>query len=174
MKGDVRHDLVGAARFLVLPTLGLGFVLAFAPGRSTLALRVYALMLCGVALVLMITALRRAYRPVRPLRRPRRREVAHRDIPAPLARLEQEVALGVAGSFDLHHRLRPRLRELTMELVAARRGVSLDGEPDRARGILGDEAWDIVRPDRPQPTDRLARGIPISELTGVVESLEQM
>ncbi len=169
----VRSDLARATRLLVLPTLGLGIVVAFIPGRAELAIRVYALLLCGVAVVLMVAALRRAYPRATPLRRPAQRRNERRELPGALARLEQEVALGVAGSFDLHHRLRPRLRELASELLALRRGIDLDSEPETARARLGDETWDLVRRERARPEDRLARGIPISELARVVESLER-
>jgi hypothetical protein len=169
----VRSDLVRAGRFLLLPTLAFLFVLAFLPGRVELAIRVYALVVCGVALVLMVAALRRAYPPETPLRQAAKRRHDRRTAPETLARLEQEVALGHAGSFDLHHRLRPRLRGLAAELLAVRRGISLDAEQEQARRVLGEEAYELVRSDRPPPADRLARGIPIPELTRVVESLEQ-
>lgn len=168
------RDLRRAARLLVLPTLALGFVLAFAPGRVGLALRIYALVVCGAALLLVLSALRRAYPPETPLHARVARDSPARTVPGMLARLEQEVALGTAGSFDLHHRLRPRIRTLATELLAARRGVSLEGSPERARELLGEDAWDLVRPDRPAPADRLARGLPINHLRRVVESLERL
>ena len=82
--------------------------------------------------------------------------------------------LGVARAFDLHFRLRPRLRGLASELLASRRGITLDAEPERARTALGDETWELVREDRPPPEDRIARGIPIRDLARVVESLENV
>lgn len=171
----MRHDLVRAGKSLIAPTLGLAFVLVALPGRAELAIRVYALLLAAVALLLTLAALRRDYRPAKPLRPAAKRAgAAWREAPGTLARLEQEVALGVAGSFDLHHRLRPRIRGLASELLAVRRGTSLDEDPERARDALGDETWDLVRHDRPPPTDRLARGIPISELNRVVQSLERL
>jgi hypothetical protein len=88
--------------------------------------------------------------------------------------LEHETALGVSGAFDLHHRLRPRLRKIATGLLAARRRVSLDDGPEPARAILGDETWDLVRRDRPPPENRLARGLPVTELRRVVDSLEQV
>jgi hypothetical protein len=87
--------------------------------------------------------------------------------------LEDEAALGVAGAFDLHHRLRPRLRPLAIGLLSSRQRISLDGDPEAARAALGPKTWDLVRHDRPPPEDRLARGIPISELRSVVETLER-
>jgi hypothetical protein len=170
----VRRDLIRIVRLLVPSTIALVAVVAFVPGRAELAIRVYALLLSAVGLTLMVSALRRAYRPAAPLRRASKRRTERREIPGTLARLEQEAALGVAGSFDLHHRLRPRLRGLAADLLATRRNISLDRDAESARHALGEETWGLVREDRPPPADRRARGIPISELTRVVESLEKL
>lgn len=171
----MRSDLGRAARALFVPTLVLLAILAFLPGRLELAIRVYALVVAGVALALMVAFLRRAYPRPTPLRMSaKRREAARRGVPAVLARLEQEVALGAAGSFDLHHHLRPRLRALTGELLTARRRLSLDGDTAQAREALGEETWELVRSDRLPPEDRLARGIEPEALNRVVTSLERI
>ena len=163
-----------ALRLLVLPTLALVSVAAFAPGRLGLAVRLYALVLCSVALGLALTALRRAYPRVQPLRRPSHADAHRRRTTPTLARLEHEIALGVAGAFDFHHRLRPRLRHLAHGLLATRRRIPLDGDPARARHTLGEETWELVRADRPPPEDRLGRGLPVADLRRVVESLERI
>ena len=170
----LRRDLTRAVRVLVIPTALFAFVLVFRPGRTGLAIRVFALVLCGAGVVVMVAALRRAFPRAEPLRPPERRHKEPRSTPETLVRMEARTALGVAGAFDLHFRLRPRLRGLATELLASRRGIALDGEPERARQAFGDETWDLVREDRPPPTDRLARGIPIPELKRVVESLENL
>jgi hypothetical protein len=170
----LRRDLVGAARLLILPVAAFAFVLAFVPGRAGLAIRIFALVLCGMGVVLMVAVLRRAFPPADPLRPPERHRKEPRSVPETLVRMEARTALGVAGAFDLHFRLRPRLRRLADELLASRRGIALDAEPERAKEALGDETWEVVRADRPAPTDRLARGIPIPELKRVVESLENL
>ena len=170
----MRRDLARAARVLALPTAALAGVVAFAPGRVELAVRVYALVLAAAALVLALAALRRAYPPTSPLRPQTAGPPASARRPALLARMEHEAALGVAGAFDLHHRLRPRLRQLASELLAARRGIALDRDPERARAALGERTWELCRADLRAPEDRLARGIPISELRTVVESLERL
>ncbi len=174
MSGPARAALASAAKALVLPTLGLVAVVAFLPGRQELAIRVYALVVCALALALTYAALRRAYPPASRLRPPARRRQERRTVPPALTRIEHEVALGHAGSFDLHHLLRPRLRGLATELLLARRGIALDRNPDRARDALGDETWELVREDRAPPEDRLARGLPIQELESVVESIERL
>jgi hypothetical protein len=170
----MRRALGRAARILAVPTLAVGFVFAFVPGRAEVAVRVYALVVAAVVLGLFVGGLRRAYPRETPARPAGSRAGGRRSVPPTLGRLEQEIALGVAGTFDLHHRLRPRLRALASGLLAASRGVDLDRDPERARRALGDEAWDLTRSDRPAPTDRLARGIPIRDLDRVVESLERL
>jgi len=171
----VRRDLWRGARALFLPTLAVLTILAFLPGWLDVAIRVYALAVSGATLAVMVAALRRAYPPTRPLRTAGRRlSGARRESPAMLARLEQEVVLGSAGSFDLHHQLRPRLRGLAAELLTTRRRLSLDGDADHARELLGEETWGLVHKERLPPEDRLSRGMPPEALNRVVTSLERI
>jgi hypothetical protein len=53
----------------------------------------------------------------------------------------------------------------------ARRGVDLDSEPARSRELLGPEAWELVRPDRPAPERRNAPGLQLDRLRRIVERL---
>jgi hypothetical protein len=170
----VKKDIAGALRALLLPTLALVGVVAFIPGRVGLVVHIYALVVCAVALGLVLTALRRAYPPEKPLRESSAASSSRRHPPSTLGRIEHEAALGVVGSFDLHHRLVPRLRSIATGLLASRRRISLDSQPDAARDALGQETWELVRPDRPAPEDRLAAGISQQELDRVVDSLERM
>jgi hypothetical protein len=170
----VRRDLAGALRVLVVPTLALAAVAAFVPGRLELATRVYALVLCGSALALALLALRRAYPPAQPLRPRVRAARTRRRAPPALARIEHETALGVAGSFDLHFRLVPRLRAIAAGLLTARRQISLDRDPEAARDLVGDATFELVRADRRPPEDRLGRGIAVQDLGLVVDSLERI
>ncbi|HEU5489386.1 MAG TPA: hypothetical protein VFU84_01220 [Gaiellaceae bacterium] len=167
----MKRDALAGARFLALPTIALVAVAFLAPGRAEVALRVYALLLSATLIVLLLLALRRAYPDETPLREPGP-AAPSRSAPPSLARIEQEVALGVAGSFDLHYRLVPRLRSVAAGLLDARRNLSLTASPDRARALLGDEAWVLVRPDRATPPDRLGPGIAQAELRRVVDALE--
>ena len=169
----MRRNLFQAFRLLVYPTLGVLVVAAFLPGRLGLVVRIYALLLCAVTLVLVVAALRRAYPRATPLRHGAGRKGSSQR-PGSLARLEHLCVLGIAGSFDLHHHLRPRLRTIARGLLTTRRRISLDAEPDAARAALGGEAYDLVRHDRPPPQDRLARGLPADELERIVTSLERV
>ena len=165
----MRRDLLAAARFLVVPTLAVAGFAIFAPGRAELALRIYALVVSATAIAVLVVALRRAYPEETPLL-----EAAPtaptRAAPPSLRRIEHAMALGVASSFDLHFRLAPRLRAVAAGLLQARRGSSLSD--DAARDVLGDEGWGLVRPDRPAPGNRLAKGAEPAELERVVHALE--
>ena len=94
--------------------------------------------------------------------------------PPTLLRLEHACALGVARSFDLHFRVRPRLAR---DRSAAARAPPRDlARPDSeaARRALGETTWDLVRADRTPPDDRLAPGIAVPALREVVTSLERL
>jgi hypothetical protein len=170
----VKRDVAAALRLLAVPTVVVVLIAGGTPGRLELAARIYALLVCGVALVVAVRAVRRADPPETPLRDPASSAAHTRRPPTSLARLEQLTALGVASSFDLQYRLLPPLRSITGGLLSLRRRIELDGDPDAARRILGDETWDLVRPARPAPHDRVSRGISPAALTRVVESLERV
>jgi hypothetical protein len=164
------------ARFPLFVTLVLGIVLLAAPGRAGVAVHVYALALAGIGLGYLLAALRDALPP----RRPSAFEAALRTrVSAPqripeLERMEREVALGIATAFDLHYRLRPRLRRIATALLTARRGIELDANPEAARRALGDDAWEIVRGDREPPQERFAAGVDIASLRRAVSALEAL
>lgn len=169
----MRRDAFAALRFLVLPTVALVVIAVGAPGRLELAARIYALVVCGVALLVALRALQRAEAPETPLRDPARRLDATRRPPPSLARLEQLAALGVASSFDLQYRLVPQLRSIAAGLLASRHQVDLDTQREPARRILGEETWELVQPDRPAPEDRRSRGLAPAALTRVTDALER-
>jgi hypothetical protein len=167
----VRRDVLGAVRALAVPTIALLGIALVAPGRLELAVRIYALVLCAAIIVVLLLALHRAYPDETALGQPPRR-VVRRMPPPSLGRIEHETALAIAGSFDLHFHLVPRLRAIAAGLLTSRRNVSLEEAPETAREVLGENAWELVRPDRPAPEDRLAKGIPPRELAHVVDALE--
>jgi hypothetical protein len=100
-------------------------------------------------------------------RRPRRERVR------PLEELEHAVDFSLGTAFDVHYRLRPHVRRVAAYRLGLR-GVSLDRQPRRAAALLGPEAWDLARADRPEPEDRNARGLDLPHLRGVVERLDAL
>lgn len=164
-----------AAAVLVLPTLALVLALLLAPSRSELALHLYLVVVLAVALATIVGAIRGRF-PDQPslfeqsLERPRREPAR---LPH-LERIEREVALARSSAFDLHYRLRPRLRGIASSLLLTRRGIDLDRQPDAARGILGPDAWELVRPDREPPADRLGPGAAADELERALSAMERI
>jgi hypothetical protein len=169
----MRPDLMRVLRLVLVLTIALAAVAIFASERVGLAVRIAALVLCGELVVVALFALRRAYPPETQITRASAAATPLRQPPPSLTRIELETALGVAGSFDLHHRLAPRLRSIAAARLSTQ-GVSLEGEPDVARAVLGDTTWELVRPDRPTPADRLGRGVTPEELSEVVGVLESV
>jgi hypothetical protein len=109
-----------------------------------------------------------AKRPPAP--RPRSRSAS---APSQLLRLERIVERAGESGLAAHTLLRPLLSEIA-EARLARRGVQLGRDPDEALRLLGSEAWELVRPDRPQPPDGRAPGVARRELEAVLDRLEAL
>jgi len=90
---------------------------------------------------------------------------------APFA-LVSAVGLGTQTAFDFHFRLRPVLVEIARGRLAAR-GIKLE-DAARARSVLGEEAWELLRPEREPPRDRNAPGLATDELGRLVAALERI
>ena len=91
----------------------------------------------------------------------------------PEGRARKKPGTGEGGDY-YHVRVRPTLRDIAAHRLQRRYGVDLDGEAARARELVPSEAWEIVRPDRPMPADRLARGPSLEEQRIVLEELERL
>ena len=94
-------------------------------------------------------------------------------LPTQLLRIERIVERSAESALTAHTQLRPMLSEIA-EARLARRGVQLSRDHDEARRLLGPEAWELVRPDRPQPPERAAGGVAARELEAVVKRLEAL
>ena len=57
-------------------------------------------------------------------------------------------------------------------LLAARRGIDLDANPEAAHRVLGDDAWEIVRGDREVSREHFAPGVDLASLRRAVSALE--
>jgi hypothetical protein len=136
----------------------------------------YVLFLGGLLLFGLVQATRTAAPSDEPsafdeARRPRRRLPQR---PRELAKLEREVVLAATSAFDVHFRLRPILRDVAAHRLATRRGLALDSGSTPVREALGSELWEIVRPDRPPPRDRLAPGLALPRLRAALAVLERI
>jgi hypothetical protein len=167
---------VTSVRSLLWPavaTAALGVALLLAPGVFSTWMHVYLVVVCAGSLAVAVRALARN-------RATESRSVFHRALaprrerdrkPEDLEHLERLVTIASASAFDVHYRLRPALREIAAGILLGR-GIDLDARPEAARAALGDDAWELLRPDRPPPVDRQARGIAPAELEAVVRAME--
>jgi hypothetical protein len=171
MSGHVWSLVAAVAAALVV----LLAVLALVPEQRDLAVQAYALFLGAMVLLWLLGATRTANRrrgsSFDEARRPREPRVER--LPE-LARVEREVALGVANAFDLHYRLRPRVRAVAATRLAARRGIDLDRQPEVAQRVLDPALWELLRPDRALPPDRFGPGLGREQLRAVMDGLDRI
>lgn len=164
--------VAGGLRPILVATVATGIALLFTSGIRARVLDVYLLVVGGLVLLTLVRVTR--------ILAPRGTSAFERALQRPSGKrsldlaLEREVELSVIQAFHLHVRLRPILREIAAQRLLARHGIELDREPTRARPLVGDRAWEIVRPDRPPPQDRLSRGPSLADLRAVVTELERL
>jgi hypothetical protein len=169
----VRKVLIDSIAVAGLATAALFIARALAPGRRELELDIYALTLGALAILCAVTWLRRTLPPAGESSLQRALEGARpvRSQLPELARLERELYIGGAQAFDLHYRVRPVLREIALARLAER-GLRLDAGDEAVREELGNELWDLVRPDREPPVDRHGGAIGLSGVERLVTRLE--
>ena len=163
--------LGGIAGAAVLATLLLVVTLAVVPNHAEIAADVYLIFLGALAMLGLVVLTGRSgdeasESPFTARRKPRRRSPA---VLPELDRLVRELSLGTQSAFDFHVRLRPVLREIAEARLAAR-GRRLDD----AERLLGPEAWELVRPDRPLPADRHGPGADPAAVRRFVDALEKI
>lgn len=154
----------------ILATCVLAAVVWIAPQHRGFAARAYLLLVATLA----IRALALEIIQANPLGS-RSSGVAHRRRPAvpdDLVRIERALTGAPGSARETYHRLRPVLREIAADRLEVRRGIGLDAEPARARDVLGDEAWALLRGGLPMPTDPYAAGTDLSTVTEIVAGLE--
>ncbi|HUZ15696.1 MAG TPA: hypothetical protein VMU72_05910 [Gaiellaceae bacterium] len=170
--------MVNRRRFLlsaVLALVTLAALLAIRPLPTARALAVWILLVAALALHALARgrgddASRGAERFEAALHPPDRPATE----PAQLLRMERELVLGMASAGHASHRLLPRLRTVAAARLGSRHGIELDRRPDAARAVLGDDVWELLRPDRPEPEDRHGPGVARSRVVAVIERLEAL
>ena len=156
-------------------TAALGILAFTSTGMRDILLDVYLLAMGGVLLLALVRTTRVKAPAAGPSQLDRARERMEA-LPADSAELTlvRELELSKMSAFHLHVRLRPILREIAAHRLRKRYGVELADEPGRARELIGSAAWEIVRPERPPPRDRLATGPSFAQLREVVDELEKV
>ena len=167
-------------RRLVLPTLVaavvLAILLALRPLSTSRALAIWVVVVAALALVVLVPHSRgrrgsqHASRFEAALRR--RKEAPQR--PVELLRMERELELGIADATHAHRRLLPLLRAAAEARLFSRYGVEIDRRPEVAKALLGEDVWELLRPDRPEPADRHGPGVPRESVVGLIARLEAL
>jgi len=168
---------------IVARALKVGFLFSVAVGITALAvsgvgsilLDVYFLGMGGVLLLALVRMTREGQSTV-PSDFDRALEELSRRHPVDSGELAlvRDIKQSTISALHLHVRLRPVLREIAVHRLWMRFGVDLDREQARARDLVGANAWELVRPDRPPPGDRLATGPALADLHVVVDELERL
>ena len=163
------RSVVWAAALGALP---LVLALVFVPGRRALAVDLYLLLIAAGAVLALVRAVAEAA-PVTESEPPTRVQRSPQRLPQ-LERTERAVLLSTSSAFDVHYRLRPILREIAIQRLSTRRGLTLEGDPAACRAVVGERTWELVRPEREPPELRFGPGIESAELREVVDALERI
>jgi hypothetical protein len=171
---------VRIVRRLIVPALvasvALAILLALRPLSTSRAFAIWIVIVAAIALVVLVRHSRGGAGP----RHAGRFEAALRrrppatPQPVELLRMERELELGIAGAGHAHHRLLPLLRSAAVARLSSRHGVELDRRPEAAKALLGEDAWELLRPDRPEPADRFAPGVPRERVAAMIERIESL
>ena len=169
--------LVGPLVRLALAAIVALVVLLWTPKLSTpRALAIWVVLATALFLLSLIRHSRehdgpeRASRFEQALRRRKPRSLQ----PEELLRMDRELVLGSADADHAHRRLLPLLRATAAARIAARHGFELERRPEAARALLGEDAWELLRPDRPPPEDRHGPGVPHRRVAAVIERVESL
>jgi hypothetical protein len=154
-------------------TLAVAIVLAVNVFHASEVIAVYVVVVGAQALVALTRPPRAETEPSlfeSALRRPREEPLR----PPELVRIERELVLGLESAGHLHTRLLPILCDAAAARLAAKHHIDLERRPAAARALLGEEAWELLRPNRPEPSDRGGPGLPRARLRAVIDALERL
>jgi hypothetical protein len=156
-------------------SLAVGFTALALSGARDLIVDVYLLGVGGVVLLALVRTTREGGSPADPSDFDRAVvELRRRPSDSGELTLVRDVRQATRSAFHLHVRLRPILREIAAHRLWMRFGVDLGREQERARELIGVNAWELVRPERTPPADRLERGTPLADLRVIVDELERI
>jgi hypothetical protein len=94
--------------------------------------------------------------------------------PADLRMYERMLRLAASSAGEAHHRLAPALRDIAARRLAAGDRIDLYADPEAARARVSAPTWDLIRPDRPAPSDRHGRGPALADLEAAIAELEEL
>ena len=164
----MRKHLLDLIILFVLASVIAIYVALAQPGVRNITLHVYVLVIGGLVMLGIVAATGDAVpkRHRSELDRALAEGVSHDKPVQEVERMTREVTLGAATAYDLHVRLLPQLRQIAQTRL------------ERSGRTFGPETvgpwWELLRPDRPTPENRHAKGISPAELRALVSDLEKM
>jgi hypothetical protein len=172
----MRRAAVRSAALAAVAAIIVVVALRTLPFRHGVIVQVWLLACGGLMLLQLVSATRAPALDNEPssFERALRSAPSPPERPPELARLEREIYLGMTGQFYLHRRLRPTLREIAEQRLRDRRGVALDSGDADVLAALGEDGWELLRPDRTEHWNPDAAGIRLAELERVVAALERI
>jgi hypothetical protein len=157
-------------------TVVLVVLLALPQLSTSRAFGIWVVLVAALVLVVLLQHSRERGLPTRPARF--EEALRGRSTPDPepmeLRRMERELELGIANAEHAQRRLLPLLRAAAAAHLSARHGVDLLRRPEAARALLGEDAWELVRPDRPAPENRHGPGVPRERIAALIERVESL
>lgn len=91
--------------------------------------------------------------------------------PVDLERARRIIVGALSNADDVHRGLRPRLARIAEERL---RTLGLSLTDAAAPELLGPDAWELVRPDRPRPQEPFAAGVSLERLRRALDALERL
>jgi hypothetical protein len=168
----MRRPFLTAGALAALGAVPLAISMVVLPGDRSRAVDIYLLFLGAVVMLVLArqTSGRDGARRPAPARSDEKSEAR---LPE-LVRIEREVVLATGSGFDRQMRIGPLMRDIARHHLWTRRGVELDEDPERARALLGDDVWSLLRAGRPEPNARYMPGADVAELRRILETIEKV
>lgn len=139
--------LIGLA---LAATVGLVLVVDLGVKRPGLAVEVYLDFLCGLLLFWLVVTVRSRLPAASELGRFRIRQPLHKAVrPQQLEWLERQIGDTRASGFELPYQFRPVVRNIASAALVREHGVVIERDPERARAIVGERVWQLIRPEDP-------------------------
>jgi hypothetical protein len=164
------------ARTSIVALLALILLLAIPELPKSRALAIWVVIVTALVLLFLLRHSREDGGPTRARRfeQALRRRKQATSQPEELMRMERELVLGIADADHAHRRLLPLLRAAAAAHLSARHGLELERQPEEARALLGEDVWELLRPDRPPSEDRHGPGVPRERVAAAIERVESL
>jgi hypothetical protein len=95
------------------------------------------------------------------------------DFPAFLE-ISSDVTWATVSQRHFDHGIRPRLARLLDARLAERHGITVAGQPERARELAGEDLWPLIDPARPLSENSNSPGVSLVKLARIVTRLEEL